>query len=53
MSRQTLAMALAFVGILFFLAMAFNIMPANYATFGGIAFCMASGLTWAFYRQRQ
>lgn len=52
MRRETLAMILAFIGVLFFLAMAFNLMPTNYALFGGVAFCMASGLTWAFLRPR-
>jgi multidrug transporter EmrE-like cation transporter len=53
MERRTIAMTLSFIAALFFMAMAFDILPHNYALFGGIAFSLASGLTQAVRRQRQ
>jgi hypothetical protein len=43
-------MTLSVIGILFFLAGAFNILASNVSTFGGVAFLMLAGLAWAFWR---
>jgi multidrug transporter EmrE-like cation transporter len=53
MDRRTIAMLLAFIGTLCFLAMAFKVIPTNYALFAGTAFFMASGLTWSLMRNRE
>jgi hypothetical protein len=52
MDRRTIATVLGFIGVLFFMAMAFGLMPSNYAMYAGIAFCMAAGLTWSIMRQK-
>jgi hypothetical protein len=51
MDRRNLAMILSFIGVLCFLAMAFGVVPSNYALFAGVAFFMASGLVWAVMRR--
>lgn len=47
MDRRSLASILSFIGVLFFISNSFSILPANLATFAGIAFCMAAGLVWS------
>ncbi len=49
MYKRVVAMGLAAIGIIFFLAVAFNILAVNVGTFGGVAFIFLSGLTWAFW----
>lgn len=50
MNRQTiliLASALGIVGVLFFVATGFQIIPRNYALFLGVACCILSGWLYA------
>jgi hypothetical protein len=52
-TRTTVATFLGIVATLFFLAMAFDILPRNYALFGGVACGMIAGWVWAFGRRRE
>jgi hypothetical protein len=52
MNKQTVAIGLAFIGIVFFLANTFGILAQNVSTFGGVVFIMLSGLTWAFWQKK-
>jgi hypothetical protein len=50
MNRQattTIALVLGAVGVLFFLAGVFDLLPQRYANFGGIASLVLSGLLWS------
>jgi|CXWL01.1.fsa_nt_gi hypothetical protein len=49
MNKKIVAMGLAAIGIIFFLAGTFQILAENVSTFGGVVFIMLSGLTWAFW----
>ena len=53
MDRRTVAAILSFIGVLCFISIGYAIMPANIATFAGIACFMASGLVWSlpFFRR--
>jgi hypothetical protein len=49
MDRQTsiiIARVLGLVGVLFMLAMAFDMMPRKYALFAGIACFVVAGFVW-------
>ena len=48
-NKQLVAIGLAFVGVVCFLAISFDILADNIGTFVGIVFLMLSGLTWAFW----
>jgi hypothetical protein len=52
-SATTVATFLGLVAALFFLAMAFDILPRNYALFAGVAFGMIADWMWAFGRRRE
>ena len=41
---QLVAMILGTLGVLFIMAMAFNILPANYAIFAGVACFIVAGV---------
>lgn len=49
MNKRTVAMSLAAIAVIFFLAVAFNILADNVGTFIGVVFSVFSGLTWAFW----
>jgi hypothetical protein len=53
MDRRSIAAILSFIGVLCFISIGFSLLPANVATFAGIACFMASGLVWSlpFFRQ--
>lgn len=50
--KQFVAIGLAVVGMIFFLALAFDLLAPNVGRFGGIVFFMLSGLTWAFWPRK-
>ena len=45
-AKRTLAVIFSTVGVLFMLALAFPVIPRQYALFGGIACFVLSGMTW-------
>lgn len=47
MTRQIIASVMGVLGTLFFLAMAFNILPSNIGTFLGIACYVIVGAVWS------
>jgi hypothetical protein len=53
MNQKTVAMGLAFIGVFFFLAIAFDILTKNVGTFGGVVFFMLSGFAWAFWPKKE
>ena len=50
-SSSVLARALGLVGVLFILAMAFDVMPRRYALFAGVA-CFIAGSLWGIGGQK-
>ena len=53
MKRNTVAPLLSVVGILFFMAGAFNMLPSNTATFIGVSFFVLAGAAWAFWPREE
>lgn len=53
MKRNTVAPLLGVIGILFFLAGAFDMLPSNTATFAGVAFMVLSGSAWALWPKEE
>jgi hypothetical protein len=53
MNKQTVAAILSAIGIIFILAMAFNILAANISTFLATVFFVLAGLTWAFWPKKE
>ena len=49
MNKQTVAASLSAIGIIFILAMAFNILPTNIGSFLATVFFVLSGMAWAFW----
>ena len=52
MNKQTVAMGLAAIGIIFYLSVTFHILSTNIGMFGGTVFVVLSGLTWAFWPKK-
>ena len=55
MEKQTtsgIARILGLVGVLFILAMAFDVMPRKYALFAGVACFVIAGSLWGFGGRR-
>ena len=52
-SATTWPIILTTVGILFFIAMAFRLLPSNYALFGGVACFILAGMARRIVRQRE
>jgi len=53
MNKKTVAMGMAFIGVIFFLAIAFDVLAKNVGMFGGVAFFMLSGFAWAFWPKKE
>jgi hypothetical protein len=49
---NTIARVLGLVGVLFMLAMAFDMMPRNYALFAGVACFVVAGAMWGIGGRR-
>ena len=49
---NTIARVLGLVGVLFMLAMAFDMMPRRYALFAGVACFVIAGSMWGFSGRR-
>ena len=50
--KQIVAIGLAVIGMIFFLAINFELLAPNVGKFGGAVFFMLSGLTWAFWPRK-
>lgn len=51
-NKQIVAIGLAVVGLILFLAVNFELLAPNVGKFGGMVFFMLSGLTWAFWPRK-
>jgi hypothetical protein len=52
-NTTTWAIILTTIGIIFFIAMAFRILPSNYALFAGVACFILAGMVRRIGRQRE
>ena len=50
MNNRMIPPVLSAIGVIFFLAMAFDVLDRNIALFLGVVFFMLSGLSWSFVR---
>jgi hypothetical protein len=52
MKKQFVAIALSAIGIIYFLTVAFDLLPGNVGTFAGVVFIFMAGLAWAFWPKK-